>query len=139
MNIQNKNIEENITYYFSDKNNNEENNENSTDLSDLINEFEKIDMNNFDINTNKEDAIFSEIKNYELNYNIKQLLIICEYYGLTNENKKIKTMKKNDIIFLIIMFENDMKNTDLVIKRKEMWFYLEELKLDKFMKKFVIW
>ena len=38
MNIQNKNIEENITYYFSDKNNNEENNENSADLSDLINE-----------------------------------------------------------------------------------------------------
>jgi hypothetical protein len=88
----------------------------------------------------------SELKNYELNFTIKQLLLICDYYGLTKQTKtieyygsKAKKMKKQDIITLIIMFENDTENIEIVIKRKEFWFYLDQLKDDKIMKKFVIW
>ena len=74
------------------------------------------------------------MKNYELNFNVKQLLLICEYYGL-----KMNKMKKQDIIEQIILYENNTDNIEMVIKRKELWYYMGELKNDKIMKRFVIW
>ena len=32
-----------------------------------------------------------------------------------------------------------MENYEVVIRRKELWYYINELKNDKMMKKFVIW
>ena len=131
-------LQENITYCF-----NEDNDSNNVDLSELINEFEQMNVNNASY---EGDMIISEIKNYELNYTIKQLTLICDYYGLTKQTKtgdyygsKAKTMKKIDIISLIVMFENNIENIDIVMRRKELWFFLDELKSDKTMKKFVIW
>jgi hypothetical protein len=122
---------ENITYYFDDN----EEVESNPDLSDLINEFEQMNTitNN---NYCDKDLEMSEMKNYELNYTIKQLLLICDYYGLT---KQTKSMKKNEIIALIMMFESNMENMDIVMKRKEMWYYMDLLKADKTMKKYVLW
>jgi hypothetical protein len=37
------------------------------------------------------------------------------------------------------MFENDMNNIELVLKRNQFWNYMTELKADKFMKRFVLW
>jgi hypothetical protein len=48
-------------------------------------------------------------------------------------------MKKQDIIEQILMFENNNDNYELVIRRKELWYYINELKEDKMMKKYVIW
>jgi hypothetical protein len=80
----------------------------------------------------------SEMKNYEMNYTIKQLFLICDYYGLTKQAKS-RTMKKNEIISLIMIFENDMENIEIVMKRKEMWYYMDLLKADKMMKKYLLW
>jgi len=144
---------ENITYCFNEQIDNDGKN-NSSDLSDLLDEFEQLGLDQ-DYSKSylqdysksySEDNIMSELKNYELNFTIKQLLLICDYYGLTKQTKSIeyygskaKKMKKQDIITLIIMFENETENIEIVIKRKELWFYLDQLKDDKFMKKFVIW
>jgi hypothetical protein len=38
-----------------------------------------------------------------------------------------------------MVFEKNIENMETVIKRKELWFYLDELKADKIMKKFVLW
>jgi len=122
---------ENITYYL-----NEEETTTNVDLTELLNEFEEFNMINNTYET--EDTIMSEIKNYELNYTIKKLLEICEYYGLT-KNKSIKLMKKNELIMMIILFEKDIDNIEAVMRRKELWFYLDELKSDKMTKKYVIW
>jgi Mg2+/Co2+ transporter CorB len=78
------------------------------------------------------------MKNYELNFNVKQLLLICEYYVLLKDVKMNK-MKKQDIIEQIILYENNTDNIEMVIKRKELWYYMSELKNDKIMKRFVIW
>jgi len=140
---------ENITYYFDDINLDETDNNADTDtdteLAILLNEFEQLATNNSSI-LYEEDDILSEMKNYELNYTIKQLLFICDYYGLTKQAKNseyygtnARTMKKNDIISLIVMFEKNIDNIEVVMKRKEFWFYLDTLKADKIMKKFVIW
>jgi|UniRef100_A0A6C0HCC7 hypothetical protein len=137
---------ENITYYFDDIDDITcETESTNSELALLLNEFEQINANNSNSLYN-EDDILSEIKNYELNYTIKQLLLICEYYGLTKQTKtaeyygaKARTMKKNDIISLIIMYEKNVDNIETVMKRKELWFYLDSLKADKIMKKFVLW
>ena len=123
---------ENISYYVNEYEN-EDDNENNIDLTNLLNEFEQINVNN---NIYDNDTVISEIQNYDLNYTIKQLLLICDYYGLT---KHAKLLKKCEIISLIMMFEKNTENIDIVVKRKRLWFYLNELKKDKNTKKFVLW
>lgn len=115
------------------------------DLSNMMSQLDNINflLNNNNIDTDsktntKDDKIFSEIKNYELNYTVKQLSFICEYYNLL-KNIKINKLKKQDIIEQIILFEYSQENCEIVVKRKELWFYMNELKNDKIMKKYIIW
>jgi hypothetical protein len=140
---------ENITYCVNDNDldgYNELELENS-ELAELINEFEQMQSTtNNSANLYNEDDIVLEMQNYELNFTIKQLLIICEYYGISKQAKngeyygsKARIMKKSDIVSLILMFEKNIDNIEIVMKRKELWFYLDSLKTDKIMKKFVLW
>ena len=48
-------------------------------------------------------------------------------------------MKKQEIISLIIMFESTTENYDLCNKRRKIWMFMNELKNDKIMNKFIIW
>ena len=66
-----------------------------------------------------------EIKDYEFNYtNIKQLTSIYEYYQLGNTNR----LKKIEIAQIIVAYEEDIENVDIVERRKTLWFYINELK-----------
>lgn len=78
------------------------------------------------------------IVNYNENYTIKELLLICEYYGFLKEIKSAKC-NKAEIIEVIVDFETDPSNEDIVFRRQNMWFYINELKQDKFMKKYILW
>lgn len=80
-----------------------------------------------------DDLFFSKIKNYELNYTGKQLGVIYEYYKLGNPNK----LKKIEIAQIIVAFEHDNDNSEVVERRKTLWFYMMELKSDPFTKKYV--
>lgn len=84
------------------------------------------------------DDIFSTMKHYDLNFTLKQLLLICEYYGLLKEIK-INKLKKQDIIEQLILFENNSDHVDIVTTRKKLWRYLTDLKKDKMMQRFIIW
>ena len=108
--------------------------ESNIDVSDIMSQLDNINFlsntNNTDTDSEtntKDDKIFSEIKNYELNYTVKQLSFICEYYNLL-KNIKINKLKKQDIIEQIILFEYSQENCEIVVKRKELWFYMNELK-----------
>jgi hypothetical protein len=90
-----------------------------------------------DINL-KDDDFFSQIVNYNENYTVKELLLMCEYYGFVKELKSNKCNKKQIIQFLVD-FESDDENLDIVLKRKTLWFYINEIKNDKFMKKYILW
>lgn len=123
-----KNInDENITFFLDD-----EQIDDFLDLNELENQLNEINMSNI-----QDDDIFIEMKNYELNFNVKQLMLICEYYNM----KDIRTnkLKKQDVIEQIILFETNPENIEIVTKRKELWYYIDELKNDKMMKRFVIW
>jgi len=117
--------------------NDETSNDNSFNVNDLMSEFNNIKVNDYE-NSYEMDEMYSSITDYDENYTLKQLLQICEYYGFTKDVKNAKS-KKLDVIGAIVMFENNSENSALVYKRKQMWYYINELKRDKFMKKFVIW
>ena len=63
----------------------------------------------------------------------KELERICDYYSI-NKRKK----RKNDLIQDIIIFEQDILNSELVDKRIEMWYCIEQIKNDNYLKKFLI-
>jgi hypothetical protein len=116
-----------ISYYVEEC---EKDSKNDFNIDELMAELEKAELPN--------ELIVPHIINYNENYTVKELLLICEYYGFAKELKANKCNKEQIIHFLVI-FESDVKNSDIVCKRQNMWFYINELKNDKFMKKFVIW
>jgi len=108
----------------------EQENENNFDIDELMAEIENTELNN--------DLSIPQMINYNENYTVKELLLICEYYGFAKDLKTNKCNKEQIIDFLVT-FESDINNSDIVFKRQNMWFYINELKNDKFMKKFVLW
>jgi hypothetical protein len=114
--------------------------DNSLHLQKLLEDFENTPYTK---NTNAitedtytyfEGMFEAEQLNYALNYNTKQLIQIGEYYGL-----KMKKMKKHEIINSILLFENDGENLDKVHQRIYIWNFLNELKKDPIMKKYIMW
>jgi hypothetical protein len=89
-------------------------------------------------NKNNNEYNFANHLNYSMNYTVKELLIICDFYNIAKELKSKKANKDN-IISAIQIYENDPKNYESVAKRHNFWFYMNELKNDKFMKKFILW
>jgi hypothetical protein len=73
-----------------------------------------------------------------MQYTIKDLIKICDYYGISKDIRTNK-LKKEDIIYFLLDFEGNILNREIVCKRKQMWYFIDELKNDKFMKKFIIW
>lgn len=130
---------ENVDYIVSenDSSDDETNNfiSNSNNLqNDKINKvINKNSLNNFDnsFNINIDEITAIEV-DYNLNYTIKDLKLIAEYYGI-----KMKRSKKEVIIQNIVDYETNDENYDIVERRKELWYYLEELKNDDYTKRFI--
>ena len=118
-----------ISYYL-DENENEKESEEEINIEDLMAQFENTELN--------DELTLPIMINYNENYTVKELLIICEYYGFAKDLKANK-YNKEQIINFLVTFEADPNNSDIVFKRQNMWFYINELKNDKFMKKFVLW
>lgn len=126
-------VDENIFFSIDEKDNQEENQENY--LSELLNE-----INNYDLpNSLSDEELFEAMcYEYKINYTVKDLLLICDYYGISKEMKTNK-YNKDVIINVLVDFENNKINKNIVLKRQSMWFYITQLKNDKFMKKYVLW
>lgn len=122
--------QENI-YFFIDDNiiddNIVENNYSDLDLTKLLN-----------IQNNDDDNLCVKLIHYNLNYTVKQLLLICEYYNIAKDLRNNKC-NKSDILNTLIIYENNIENLEKVNKRKKIWHYINELKKDKFMKKYLLW
>ena len=84
------------------------------------------------------ENLFHEVVNYNINYTVKKLLQICEYYNISKAVKMTKC-NKEEIINTIVLFESNQDNYNIVCRRKQLWFYINELKDDNFMKKFILW
>lgn len=82
------------------------------------------------INTNE---FIARQMDYDLNYNVKYLTQILEFYGF----KKGK-MNKKDIILKILEFETNANNLTIVDNRKRLFENLIELKNNSFFSKFIV-
>ena len=133
----------NITFFLED---NEL--ENVEDNEDAIGQM----MLDFDVNTLESfdyqgDLMYFIKKNmyggndelyYNEEYKIKDLMKICQYYGIA-KNIKSSKCKKSDIVSTIVYFENCSENYDVVEQRHKMWAYMTELLEDPKMKCFLLW
>jgi hypothetical protein len=134
----------NITFVLDDENGMNSNESNIDDIlkqMDNLADFEDLgDFGDFDEfqDIELDDLKIPEIINYNENYTVKELLLICEYYGIAKE-LKAKKCNKEIIIEFLVDFESKITNTEVVCKRKNLWFYMNELKSDKFMKKYIFW
>lgn len=116
-----------ISYYFEEV---ETQNDEQFNIDDLMTEINKTELYNDDIKV-------TNMVNYRENFTVKELLFICEYYGFAKQLKTAK-LNKEQIVDFLVNFETDENNIDIVFKRQNMWFYMNELKSDKFMKKFFL-
>ena len=104
------------------------------DLDSFLTDFEKMEVNVQSQLDPSGDYFLAQMSQYDLNYNLKQLTMIYEYYNLG----KVAKIKKADMIQSIVVFEHDPENCEVVMRRQLLWHYLEELKADKFMKRFIL-
>lgn len=130
MEPKNENIEF-IIDFFSD--NKEDYKSNQSDIDNILNISHDQNFSN-----NNDEYNFANHLNYSMNYNVKELITICDFYNISKE-LKLKKANKDTIINAIQMYENDPKNYQTVAKRHNFWFYMQELKNDKFMRKYIIW
>ena len=78
------------------------------------------------------DNLMSQHIDYFENYNLKQLHHISNYYNIPK-----RRLKKDELIELIVQFENSNDNLLIVYNRKRFWHYLQELKTDSYFGKFI--
>ena len=146
----NDKMNENITFFFEDLDITEDN---GLELEKMMLEFQTEEYNydntygNGNDNNNfvssselsyfiKKDFYCGNIEfYYNEEYKLKDLMKICQYYGMT---KGLKNLKKQDIITSIIYFENIPENYEIVEKRHKMWAYMTELLEDPKMKGYLL-
>ena len=116
-----------ISYYIEEIENQEKE---EINIEEFMTEMENDDFN--------DELAVPKMINYHENFTVKELLLICDYYGFAKELKTNKC-NKDQIIEILVSFESNLNNSDIVFKRQNMWFFINELKNDKFMKKFLLW
>jgi len=70
---------------------------------------------------------------YEMNYTVKMLIHILEYYKIGK-----RKLKKTDMITKIVEFETNEQNIEIVQRRRLLWQYIVELKEDEYTSKYII-
>lgn len=98
-----------------------------------VNEQEKNIINNSDYINDFYSQILLEEQDYNENYTKKQLEMIADYYSISKRKKR-----KNQLIEDIVEFENKIEHMEIVEKRKLLWFYIQEIKNDNYLNKFLI-
>ena len=96
---------------------------------DLVKEVDHMEMISA---VNMDDIIALEI-DYDTNYLKKDLERIAEYYEISKRKKR-----KNQLIEEIVLFEKNPENIEIVFRRKKLWSYIEEIKNDNYLSKFLI-
>ena len=134
---------ENITFFL---NNNDVNdvNENKIMKIEEINDYKNqllqtINVNTYNNNNNDNLNIYEIFNVHELemlyteSYTIKKLTSILQYYGIYKSK-----MVKDEMIQLLLFYETDSLNKNIVINRRRLWNNIEELKNDSFLGKYIL-
>ena len=88
--------------------------------------------NNMNDELNDDDNLIAQHVDYFENYTLKMLHHIANYYEIPK-----RRLKKEELIELIIQFENESENSLNVYNRKRCWHYIHELQNDTYFGKYV--
>ncbi len=102
---------------------------------DVIKRFNSAQENSAQENSAQENEsrIFAQKLEYSFNYKVKELCAIMGYYKLSR-----RKMTKDDMINIIINYENLEENLEITNKRKRLWKYAKELKEDNYFSKIIL-
>ena len=129
----------NLTYSLIEKQESEtEDGVTYEDLIEKVNEEsqkieDNIETNMFNGGLFQIDDIYACELDYNENYTKKQLDRIADYYQIPKRKKK-----KAELVEEIVIFENDLSNYEITERRKLLWHYMEEIKNDNYLSKFLI-
>ena len=108
----------------------------SVDIAELIAEIdEKHDIvkDNKRVTGMPSDISFALEIEYNTNYTVKSLGQILDYYEISK-----RKLRKDEMVQMLIMFEEDPENIEIVERRRRMWSYVKELKEDNYFAKYII-
>jgi hypothetical protein len=107
----------------------EDSDESLVTYEDLVKEVDLMEMSSL---IGMDDYIASEV-DYQTNYLKKDLERIADYYEISKRKKR-----KDQLVEDIVIFEKDPANIEVVFRRKKLWSYVQEIKDDKYLSKFLI-
>ena len=125
-------MSENVSYDIEENGNPNK----SVDIAELMAEIdEKHDIvkDKKRINGMPSDTSFAMELEYSINHTIKSLGQILDYYDVSK-----RKMRKDEMVQMLIMFEEDPENIEIVERRRRMWSYVKELKEDNYFAKYII-
>ena len=96
---------------------------------DLLQEVDMLEITNA---ASMDDYVALEI-NYQTNFTKKELQRIADYYEISKRKKK-----KAELVTDIVLYEKDPENFPIIHQRKKLWSYVQEIKEDKYLSKFLI-
>lgn len=105
------------------------NDEDIISYDDLVKEVDLMEMSSI---VGMDDYIAMEV-DYQTNYLKKDLERIADYYEISKRKKR-----KEQLVEEIVIFEKNPENVEIVFQRKKLWTYVEEIKSDKYLSKFLI-
>ena len=101
------------------------------DIEEINIEIEKIKLKNN--NFSDYDSAYAQILDYKTNYLKKDLIKIAEYYDIS-----VRKKTKDILVEEILSFENNQENCIIIERRQTLWFYLNELMEDNYLRKYII-
>ena len=129
-------MENNIQFFLEETNCN--NGDNNEIIHNLMNEFSNLTSKTPNPIPNVNSWFNDTCREIDYtDYTIKNLLKICNYYGL-DKSVKASKCKKQDIIDTLIYFESLPENAVIVHNRITMWEYMSAIMNDPKMKQYVL-
>jgi len=97
----------------------------------------EFDINLYNLDEEVDALRYNDLCALYTTYTLKSLVQIMTYYKLNPYNSQKKRLLKEEIILLLIMFELDFSNQDIVLKRLRLWENIAELSADNYFKSFI--
>ena len=70
---------------------------------------------------------------YMTNYTVKMLSHILDYYKISR-----RKLNKTEMVQILVIFEDDPANEVTVATRRQLWRYMERLRDDEYLSKFIL-
>jgi hypothetical protein len=128
----------NINFFIDEENKVFEKNENYIDTENEIDIDEQVALiltkEEYDIYSKEDNSInVEEMLVFYNNFNVKYLSQILQYYGIYKPK-----MIKNEMIQILVLFETQDENKDIILTRIRLWKNIEELKSHSFFGKYIM-